>query len=100
MVNFSCFITAFLRQVVLFNLTSTIVTWLAMAVNVYSTSVTTENLSRHDLLGWVNRSLELNLTKIEQLCSGAVYCQFMHMLFDSEFTCLLLSGIYVMLMFP
>nr|CAA67697.1 unnamed protein product [Botryllus schlosseri] len=55
-----------------------------MAVNVYSTSVTTENLSRHDLLGWVNRSLDLNLTKVEQLCSGAVYCQFMHMLFDTK----------------
>ncbi|XP_039256858.2 microtubule-associated protein RP/EB family member 1-like isoform X1 [Styela clava] len=55
-----------------------------MAVNVYATSVTTENLSRHDLLSWVNRSLDLNLTKIEQLCTGAVYCQFMHMLFSNN----------------
>ncbi|XP_075563779.1 microtubule-associated protein RP/EB family member 3 isoform X2 [Pelecanus crispus] len=52
-----------------------------MAVNVYSTSVTTENLSRHDMLAWVNDSLQLNYTKIEQLCSGAAYCQFMDMLF-------------------
>lgn len=41
-----------------------------MAVNVYSTSVTSENLSRHDMLAWVNDSLQLNYTKIEQLCSG------------------------------
>ncbi|MBV99844.1 Microtubule-associated protein RP/EB family member 3, partial [Eschrichtius robustus] len=40
-----------------------------MAVNVYSTSVTSENLSRHDMLAWVNDSLHLNYTKIEQLCS-------------------------------
>uniref|UniRef100_G3U858 Microtubule-associated protein RP/EB family member 3 n=1 Tax=Loxodonta africana TaxID=9785 RepID=G3U858_LOXAF len=52
-----------------------------MAVNVYSTSVTSENLSRHDMLAWVNDSLHLNYTKIEQLCSGAAYCQFMDMLF-------------------
>lgn len=41
-----------------------------MAVNVYSTSVTNENLSRHDMLAWVNDSLQLSYTKIEQLCSG------------------------------
>lgn len=41
-----------------------------MAVNVYSTSMTIENLSRHDMLAWVNDSLHLNYTKIEQLCSG------------------------------
>nr|XP_033795280.1 microtubule-associated protein RP/EB family member 3 [Geotrypetes seraphini]XP_033795281.1 microtubule-associated protein RP/EB family member 3 [Geotrypetes seraphini]XP_033795282.1 microtubule-associated protein RP/EB family member 3 [Geotrypetes seraphini]XP_033795283.1 microtubule-associated protein RP/EB family member 3 [Geotrypetes seraphini]XP_033795284.1 microtubule-associated protein RP/EB family member 3 [Geotrypetes seraphini]XP_033795285.1 microtubule-associated protein RP/EB fam len=52
-----------------------------MAVNVYSTSVTSENLSRHDMLAWVNDSLQLNYSKIEQLCSGAAYCQFMDMLF-------------------
>ncbi|KAI5616788.1 microtubule-associated protein, RP/EB family, member 3a isoform X1, partial [Silurus asotus] len=52
-----------------------------MAVNVYSTSVTNENLSRHDMLAWVNDSLQLSYTKIEQLCSGAAYCQFMDMLF-------------------
>ncbi|MBN3291274.1 MARE1 protein, partial [Polypterus senegalus] len=52
-----------------------------MAVNVYSTSVTSDNLSRHDMLAWINESLQMNLTKIELLCSGAVYCQFMDMLF-------------------
>ncbi|XP_062835253.1 microtubule-associated protein RP/EB family member 1 isoform X1 [Anolis carolinensis] len=57
-----------------------------MAVNVYSTSVTSDNLSRHDMLAWINESLQLNLTKIEQLCSGAVYCQFMDMLFPGSVT--------------
>lgn len=55
-----------------------------MAVNVYSTSVTSENLSRHDMLVWINESLQMNLTKIEMLCTGAAYCQFMDMLFQNS----------------
>ena len=55
-----------------------------MAVNVYSTSVTTDNLSRHDMLAWVNQSLDSRFTKIEEMCSGAAYCQFMDMLFPGE----------------
>ena len=41
-----------------------------MAVNVHLTSCTSENLSRHDMLGWVNTQLQVNYTKIEQLCTG------------------------------
>lgn len=55
-----------------------------MAVNVYSTSVTSDNLSRHDMLMWINESLQMNLTKIEMLCTGAAYCQFMDMLFPNS----------------
>ncbi|XP_045148226.1 microtubule-associated protein RP/EB family member 1-like [Echinops telfairi] len=55
-----------------------------MAVNVYLTSVTSDNLSRHDMLAWINECLPSNLTKIEQLCSGAAYCQFMDMLFPGS----------------
>jgi len=51
------------------------------AVNVYNTVVTAGALSRNDYLVWINDSLAMNFTKIEQLCSGAVYCQFMDMLF-------------------
>ncbi|XP_046397494.1 microtubule-associated protein RP/EB family member 1 isoform X1 [Ischnura elegans] len=51
------------------------------AVNVYSTNVTSENLSRHDMLAWVNDCLQSNFGKIEELCTGAAYCQFMDMLF-------------------
>ena len=40
------------------------------AVNVYHTSVTSENLSRNDILQWINTALEANFVKIEDLCSG------------------------------
>ncbi|KAL1433690.1 hypothetical protein MTO96_012227 [Rhipicephalus appendiculatus] len=52
-----------------------------LCVNVHATNATTENLSRHDMLNWVNDCLRTNYTKIEELCSGAAYCQFMDMLF-------------------
>ena len=52
-----------------------------MAVNVYATSGTTENLSRHDMLAWVNDCLHTRYVKIEEFCTGAIYCQFMDMLF-------------------
>lgn len=55
-----------------------------MAVNVYSTSVTTDNLSRHDMLAWVNDCLSSKYTKIEEMCSGSAYCQFMDMLFPGS----------------
>ncbi|KAL0603808.1 Microtubule-associated protein RP/EB family member 1 [Plecturocebus cupreus] len=55
-----------------------------MAVNVHSTSVTSDDLSRHGMLAWINEFLLLNLTKIEQLCSGATYCQFMDLLFPGS----------------
>lgn len=54
-----------------------------MAVNVYTTGATAENLSRHDLLTWINDSLVTNYTKIEEMCSGAAYCQLMDMLFEN-----------------
>ncbi|CAG9834638.1 unnamed protein product [Diabrotica balteata] len=55
-----------------------------MAVNVYSTNVTSENLSRHDMLAWVNECLQSSFAKIEELCTGAAYCQFMDMLFPGS----------------
>jgi len=42
------------------------------AVNVYSTSVTSDNMSRHEILAWVNDSLSANFSKIEELCSGTI----------------------------
>ena len=41
-----------------------------MAVNVTHTSVTTENLSRHDMLAWINETLQASYGKIEELASG------------------------------
>ena len=78
-----------------------------MAVNVYATSGTTENLSRHDMLAWVNDCVQVSFVlrrprtnrivftynssliqtkfaKIEELCTGAAYCQFMDMLFPGS----------------
>ena len=41
-----------------------------MAVNVYTTSVTSENLSRHEIIAWINDTLKTNMSKIEELCTG------------------------------
>ncbi|XP_060071082.1 microtubule-associated protein RP/EB family member 1-like isoform X2 [Ylistrum balloti] len=54
------------------------------AVNVFSTSATSDNLSRHDMLSWVNDNLQTSYSKIEELCSGSVYCQFMDILFPGN----------------
>ncbi|VDD84336.1 unnamed protein product [Mesocestoides corti] len=51
------------------------------ATNVYSTNQTADNLSRHEILNWINTCLEANYGKIEELCTGAAYCQLMDMLF-------------------
>lgn len=70
-------------------------------VNVYQTSATSENLSRHEMLSWVNESLEADFKKVEELCSGqyeirmlifklifsilgAAYCQFLDLLFPGS----------------
>jgi len=54
------------------------------AVNVCSTSVTSDNMSRHEIVSWVNDTLQSNYTKIEELCSASAYCQFMDMLFPGS----------------
>ncbi len=36
-----------------------------MAVNVYSTNSTTDNLSRYELLNWINSTLNTNMIKVE-----------------------------------
>ena len=41
-----------------------------MAVNVYNTAATTDNLSRHEMLNWINDTLEGQLSKIEHLGAG------------------------------
>uniref|UniRef100_A0A182WL91 Microtubule-associated protein RP/EB family member 1 n=1 Tax=Anopheles minimus TaxID=112268 RepID=A0A182WL91_9DIPT len=52
-----------------------------MAVNVHFNGQTTENLSRIELLAWVNRTLLAEFKKVEELCTGAAYCQLMDVLF-------------------
>ncbi|XP_019879330.2 microtubule-associated protein RP/EB family member 3 [Aethina tumida] len=63
---------------------------MAMAVNVFSTNLTTDNLSRHDMLAWVNTLLNTHYQKIEELCTGSAYCRFMDMLFPG---CLVLKRV-------
>ncbi|KAG7229215.1 hypothetical protein INR49_013027 [Caranx melampygus] len=55
-----------------------------MAVNVYATSVSIDNLSRHDMLAWVNDSLHLTTPRSNS------YVQFMDMLFPG---CILLKKV-------
>ena len=57
------------------------------AVNVYITPVTIDNYSRNDYLKWINDMLQMRLTKIEQMSTGEVYCQFMEMLFPGCCSC-------------
>ncbi|KAH7728668.1 EBF3-S protein [Aphelenchoides avenae] len=52
--------------------------------NVYTTSATTDNLSRNDMLMWVNECLQSEFTKIEQLHSGEAYCLFTEVVFPGS----------------
>lgn len=52
-----------------------------MAVNVFATTAATENLSRHEMLEWVNDCLQSQFSKIEQLHTGAGYCLLMDVIF-------------------
>ena len=42
------------------------------------------NLFRHEMLAWVNGNLQSQFGKIEELGTGAAYCQFMDMLFPGS----------------
>jgi RP/EB family microtubule-associated protein len=53
-------------------------------VNVFVSAVTPENISRHELLAWVNATLQSNLTKIEQMSTGAAYCALTDVLFPGK----------------
>ena len=41
-------------------------------------------MSRGELLSWVNELLKTNLTKIEQLGTGAIYCQLTDVLYPGK----------------
>ncbi|CAG9531459.1 unnamed protein product [Cercopithifilaria johnstoni] len=55
-----------------------------MVVNVYSTSATFEQCSRNELLAFVNNFLRSNFTRIEEMGSGAAYCQLTELLFPGK----------------
>ncbi|KAI6174801.1 EBF3-S protein [Aphelenchoides bicaudatus] len=52
--------------------------------NVFVSAVTPENISRQQLLAWVNDLLLSNLTKIEEMSTGAAYCMLTDRLFPGS----------------
>uniref|UniRef100_A0A034W6A3 Microtubule-associated protein RP/EB family member 1 n=1 Tax=Bactrocera dorsalis TaxID=27457 RepID=A0A034W6A3_BACDO len=48
------------------------------------THASSEKLSRHEMLRWINTTVQGEYTKIEDLCSGVAYCQIMEMLFPNS----------------
>ena len=50
----------------------------------YSTSLTTDNVSICDMLAWVNDFIKTKYTKVEEMCSGSAYCQLMDLLFPGS----------------
>lgn len=52
--------------------------------NVYSTSSSAANMSRKELVEWVNTTLDTNFTKVEEFCTGVVHCQLMDVLFPGS----------------
>lgn len=57
---------------------------MTLPINVTSTSNNMDTLSRNELVGFINDTLALNYTKVEQMCSGAAYCQMLHMLWPKN----------------
>ncbi|EJW75571.1 microtubule-associated protein, partial [Wuchereria bancrofti] len=55
-----------------------------MVVNVYATSAALEQCSRNELLAFVNNFLRANFTRIEEMSSGAAYCQLTELLFPGK----------------
>ncbi|KAG9332524.1 hypothetical protein JZ751_014622, partial [Albula glossodonta] len=53
-----------------------------MAVNVILTSDYKYN--QFELLAWLNEALHTKFTKVEQICSGAAFCQLMDWLFPDS----------------
>ncbi|XP_023160352.2 microtubule-associated protein RP/EB family member 1 [Drosophila hydei] len=47
------------------------------------TSANSENMSRHQMLDWVNNMVNGHFKKIEEMSSGVAYCQMMDMIFPN-----------------
>lgn len=54
----------------------------SLRIIVHRAKIRAESLSRFGILACVKDSLHIPFRKIEQLCSGAAYCQLMNMLFS------------------
>lgn len=55
-----------------------------MPINVTSTSNNMDTLSRNELIGFINDTLLLNYSKVEQMCTGSAYCQMIHILWPDK----------------
>ncbi|KAH8309513.1 hypothetical protein KR059_011206, partial [Drosophila kikkawai] len=53
-------------------------------INVFNNNHTTDNLSRTELLEWVNLRLGSEFCLVDELCTGAAYCQLMDELFPNS----------------
>lgn len=42
------------------------------------------NTSRYEIIDWINRILLLNITSIEQLGTGSIYCQLLDALYPER----------------
>ncbi|XP_001360676.2 microtubule-associated protein RP/EB family member 2 isoform X1 [Drosophila pseudoobscura] len=54
-----------------------------LKLTVALTSSNGENMSRHDMLQWVNTMVQGHFKKIEELSSGVAYCQMMELIFPN-----------------
>jgi len=54
-----------------------------MAVNVFATGSSNDNMSRNDLVSWINQHLDTSYSKIEEMGSGVAYCHLLDMLFEN-----------------
>lgn len=57
---------------------------MTMPINVTSTSNNMDTLSRNELINYVNETLQLGYTKVEQMCTGYAYCQMLHKLWPEK----------------
>ncbi|XP_069382324.1 uncharacterized protein [Paralichthys olivaceus] len=56
-----------------------------MAVNVaVNAAANVHSYNRYELLAWLNDTLQTCFTKVEQVCTGAAYCQLMDLLFPGS----------------
>ncbi|XP_062248688.1 uncharacterized protein LOC133957229 [Platichthys flesus] len=56
-----------------------------VAVNVaVNAAVNIHSYNRYELLAWLNDTLQTRFTKVEQVCTGAAYCQLMDLLFPGS----------------
>jgi microtubule-associated protein, RP/EB family len=67
---------------------------LTAKTNATKTTKKRHSFSKEELLSWVNDQLGLNYNDIDQMWSGAAYCQLFHVLFPKLLNLDKVSGSY------